>query len=204
MNDFWEILGRMVLDAGIRNGVVQAFAPGDLERSLNATGQGALFTAMDAAAGVRTRGAAYAKMRAATDPHLRMHRTSLMTLGEWMRVLTLAAESRDAILASVQAVALHLTAHPELVAPASPGYCTVLGAMVVDAQLRDQIRSGTAGDFADGLTEAEELSLNALALDETFGDLSDGVCSVRDGWDAGCSVRALYYDQHAYPLPQVA
>ena len=204
MTDFWEILGRMVLDAGIRNGVTQAFAPGDLQKGLNTSGAGALFTAEDPNSGQRTDAAAYTKMRAATDPFLRMHRTSLMTLGEWMRVLSLPESSRDAILAAVQQVALHLTGHPELVAPASASYCTMLGAMIVDAQLRDQVNAGSAADFQDGLTTAEVASLNALALDPTFNTLSDGVCSVRDGWDAGCSVRALYYDTHAYPLPQQA
>lgn len=204
MTDFWEILGRMVLDAGIRNGVIQAFAPGDLQKGLNASGAGALFTAEDPASGQRTDAAAYLKMRAATDPYLQTRRTSLMTLGEWMRVLSLPAATRDAILAAVQQVALHLTAHPELVAPASAPYCTMLGAMIVDAQLRDEVNAASAADFQDGLTTAEVSSLNALAMDAEFNALSDGVCSVRDGWDAGCSVRALYYNTHAYPLPQQA
>lgn len=202
MTDFWEILGRMLTDAKVKDGILNAFPPGDLQMQLNKTGQGAIFNASDQSVGAWTRSAAYAKLRNKTDPHLRMRRTSLMTLGELLRLMTLPTGDTARIVNAINVLADRINQFLDKSQHPSSSFCTLLGAMVLDAQLRDQIKGDNAKNFIDDLGSAEIRTLNQLAFDDEFIRLSDAVCSSKSGWDAGCNVRSIFYDQHVYPLPQ--
>ena len=179
MIDFWEILGRTVLDDVFRGQMFDSFA------TSTAT------VAPNNPFACRFQDADYETARSLVVQ--RMGPVSLMGLGEWLMLAILhRAGARPQVNDLATAASRVLNGYQ----PAAPVFYPALGAMIIDAAFRRELVLGNEKDYGFTLLPPDRAKLVALAADAAFEHYTDDFHNYN--WSEACKDMAIQFTGHPY------
>lgn len=180
MIDFWEIIGRTVVDDPFRNQMFSAFAQSKAAANPD---QGNTFACLFSDAD-------YDQARQLVLG--KMGPVSLLALGEWLVVSVLHRDSQPSLDNVAKIVQGSLKGYTS----ADPLFYQTLGAAVVDSGFRDEFNNNGEKAFGFNLSANDRQALAPIIADGGFGTQSSTFHD--DTWDDACKDMVIQSQGHPY------
>ena len=193
MIDFWEMLGRMMMNQTFLNDLVGfkgvQYPVGADHRAVIPNDPATIGTAQPSDD--------YDLMRTIVNRYMPGKPLSLMALGEMLWCLTIPAFRSKGKIAAAKVAQLGLAA------PANDNFYIALGAMVLDENLRiELIENGNWGKWGFGsVAPADQTALAKVMDNNQNPDVVDAIHNFCfTSWDPDCNARAIEWVGHTHPV----
>lgn len=193
MIDFWEMIGRMVMDQKFLNALL-AFKK--VQYTVGSDGRASIPND-PSTIGSAQQNDDYNLMRRLVRTYMPNKPVSLMALGEMLCALTIPAFRTKGQIAAAKIGKLGLPA------PKNDYFYVALGAMILDENLRSELAdSGNWSDWGfDGVDPEDKATLTSLLNVNQSPDAVDAVHTFcLTGWGHDCNDRLIEWIGHTHPV----